>query len=120
MSEFGKIMDEKCMAFAVRIVNLCRFLKKEGKDSKTLDQLYRSGTSIGANFAEAECAVSTNDFISKLHISLKKCNESLFWLRLLNRLNDLDDKYFNSIYEDCEELKKLLVSIIKSTKDKTV
>ena len=120
MGEFGKIMDEKCMAFAVRIVNLCRFLKKEGKDSKTLDQLYRSGTSIGANFAEAECAVSTNDFVSKLHISLKECNESLFWLRLLNRLNDLDDKYFNSIYKDCEELKKLLVSIIKSTKDKTV
>ena len=82
MSDFGSLMEEKCMNLAIRIVNLCTFLNKEKKEFKIADQLFRSATSIGANFAEAQCAISRNDFIAKVYISLKECNESLFWLKL--------------------------------------
>jgi len=114
MSDFGKMLDEKCLMFAVRIVNLCRFLDKEGKGRHIVDQIMRSGMSIGANYAEAECAISDNDFLAKLYISLKECNETLYWLRLLRKVNDLEENQFSSIYLDGEEIKRLLVSIIKS------
>ncbi len=114
MSDFSTMFDEKCLMFAVRIVNLCRFLDKEGKGRHIVDQIMRSGMSIGANYAEAECAISDNDFIAKVYISLKECNETLYWLRLLKRINDLDEKQFKSMYEDGEELKRILVTIIKT------
>ncbi len=114
MSDFGNMIDEKCLMFAVRVVNLCRFLDKERKGRFITDQLNRSGMSIGANFAEAECAISDNDFLSKLYISLKECNETLYWLRLLWKVNDLNEEQFKSIFDDGEEIKRLLVSIIKS------
>lgn len=114
MSDFGKMLDEKCLLFAARIVNLCRFLDNERKGKHIVDQIMRSGMSIGANYAEAECAISNNDFLAKLYISLKECNETLYWLRLLRRVNDLEEKHFHSIYEDGEEIKRLLVSIIKT------
>ena len=114
MSDFGKMLDEKCLLFAARIVNLCRFLDNERKGKHIVDQIMRSGMSIGANYAEAECAISNNDFLAKLYISLKECNETLYWLRLLRRVNDLEEKHFHSIYEDGEETKRLLVSIIKT------
>ena len=114
MSDFGKMIDEKCLMFAVRVVNLCRFLDNENKGWRITDQLLRCGMSIGANYAEAECAISDNDFLAKLYISLKECNETLYWIRLLRKVNDLDEQQFCSIYNDGEEIKKLLVSIIKS------
>ena len=108
------MIDEKCLMFAVRVVNLCRFLDNENKGWRITDQLLRCGMSIGANYAEAECAISDNDFLAKLYISLKECNETLYWIRLLRKVNDLDEQQFCSIYDDGEEIKKLLVSIIKS------
>jgi len=114
MSDFGRMFDEKCLMFAARIVNLCRFLDKERKGRNIVDQIMRSGMSIGANFAEAECAISDNDFLAKLYISLKECNETLYWLRLLRKVNDIDDKQYISMFTDGEEIKKLLVSIIKT------
>ena len=114
MSDFGKIIDEKCLMFAARIINLCRFLDKERKGRNIVDQIMRSGMSIGANYSEAECAISDNDFLAKLYISLKECNETLYWLRLLRKVNDLDEKQFKSIFADGEEIKRLLVSIIKT------
>ena len=116
MSDFGKIMEEKCMNFAIRITNLCKFLIDEKHEKRISDQLFRSGTSIGANMAEAQCAISKKDFASKVYISLKECNESLFWLSLLNKTGYLSSKQYDSIYEDCEELKRLLVSITKTSK----
>ena len=116
MSDFGKIMEDKCMNFAIRITNLCRFLIDEKHEHKISDQLFRSGTSIGANMAEAQCAISKKDFTAKVYISLKECNETLFWLKLLNKTAFLDSKQYNSIYDDCEELKRLLVSITKTSK----
>ena len=114
MGDFSKMFDEKCLMFATRIVNLCRFLDKERRGKHIVDQIMRSGMSIGANYAEAECAISDNDFLAKLYISLKESNETLYWLRLLRKLNDLDEKQFQSIYEDGEELKRMLVTIIKT------
>ena len=114
MSDFGKMIDEKCLLFAARIVNLCRFLDQERKGKHIVDQMMRSGMSIGANYSEAECAISDNDFVAKLYISLKECNETLYWLRLLKKVNDLDEKQFRSIFDDGEEIKRLLVSIIKT------
>ena len=114
MSDFSKMFDEKCMMFATRIVNLCRFLDKERKGKHIVDQILRSGMSIGANYAEAECAISDSDFLAKLYISLKECNETLYWLRLLRSVNDLEEKQFQSIYDDGEELKRMLVTIIKT------
>ena len=114
MSDFSKMFDEKCLMFATRIVNMCRFLDKERKGKHIVDQVMRSAMSIGANYAEAECAISDHDFLAKLYISLKECNETLYWLRLLRQLNDIGESQFNSIFEDGEELKKMLVSIIKT------
>ena len=117
MSDFGDIMLDKCLNFAVRVVNLCDFLNKEQNEFKIADQLYRSGTSIGANYSEAQCAISRNDFLAKIYISLKEGNESLYWLQLLRKTNKLTKQQFESIYEDCEELKRLLTSITKSTRN---
>ena len=72
------------------------------------NQLLRSGTSIGANNAEACSAVSKADFKSKSFIALKEARESLYWIDLLHRNGYLDDKQYNSIYADCEELVKIL------------
>jgi four helix bundle protein len=117
MSEFSKMFDEKCLMFATRIVNMCRFLDKERKGKHIIDQLMRSGMSIGANYAEAECAMSDNDFLAKLYISLKESNETLYWLRLLKNVNDIDEKQFRSIFEDGEEIKRMLISIIKTKRN---
>lgn len=116
MSDFGDIMEEKCMAFAIRIYNLCKYLNTEKHEYRISDQLFRSGTSIGANISEAQCAISKNDFVAKVYISLKECNETLFWLNLLKRTGVLENKYYESIHPDCVELKKMLTSITKNSR----
>ena len=80
-------------------------------------QLLRSGTSIGANIAEAEFGISKDDFKAKMYIALKECNESRYWLRLLNRASYLSNKKFDAIYNDSDEILKLLISITKTLKD---
>ncbi len=77
------------------------------------NQLLRSGTSIGANNAEAYNAVSRQDFRSKSYIALKEARESLYWIELLKRNNYIDERQYQSIYEDCEELVKILVARCK-------
>ena len=116
MSEFGTILEDKCMNFSIRIVGLCRFLNEEKHEYRIADQMFRSGTSIGANLAEAQCAVSRNDFISKLHISLKESNETLYWLQLLYRTRFITEKQFKSVYADCEELKRIFMSASKKAR----
>ena len=78
--------------------------------------MFRSGTSIGANIAEAQCAITKNDFVAKTYISLKECNETLYWLRLLLRTQYITQHQFDSIYKDCEELKRILVTITKTAR----
>ncbi|WP_295344689.1 four helix bundle protein [uncultured Prevotella sp.] len=113
MSDFGHLLEDKCMNFSIRIIGLCRFLNEEKHEYRIADQMFRSGTSIGANIAEAQCAISKKDFIAKLYISLKESNETLYWLRLLQRTQYITNKQYESVYKDCEELKRMLVSIKK-------
>lgn len=70
MSDFSKIIEEKCMNFSIRIVGLCRFLNKEKHEYRIADQMFRSGTSIGANIAEAQCAITKNDFVASISFNL--------------------------------------------------
>ena len=107
----------KSFRFAVRIVNLCKFLHDEHKEFILSKQLLRSGTSIGANIAEAQQAQSKADFISKMNIALKETYETDYWLRLLFATQYLSQEAFDSIVSDCTELKKLLVSIVKTAKE---
>ena len=110
------IIQEKAMGFAVRIVKMYQFLTDTKREYVLSKQLLRSGTSIGANIAEAIDAVSRKDFINKMSISLKECSETLFWIELLYRTEYINQKLYDSILEDCEELKRILTSIVKTTK----
>lgn len=110
------ILLDKSFSFAVRIVNLYKYLCDEKKEYILSKQLLRSGTSIGANINESQDAQSTNDFISKLSIALKEARESKYWIELLKETNYLTDKEADNILEDLVEVIKLLVSIIKTTK----
>ena len=112
----ANIIEQKSFEFAVRIVNLYKHLSETKKEFVLSKQLLRSGTSIGANVAEAEQAQSKADFISKMSIALKEASESKYWIRLLASTNYLTEAEFGSILDDCVELEKILVSIIKSSK----
>ena len=112
----NNVILEKSKSFAIRIVKLCKYLN-DRNEYVLSKQLLRSGTSIGANCSEARNAQSTLDFINKLSISLKEAEETKFWLNLLHDTDYIDDDVYNSIYEDCHELLKLLTSIIKSSKN---
>jgi four helix bundle protein len=110
------IIENKSFHFAIRIVNLYKYLCRTQKEFILSKQLLRAGTSIGANVAESQQAQSRADFISKLSIALKETSETKYWLRLLKATDYLTDKEVHSIYSDCIELEKLLVTILKSTK----
>ena len=107
-------VKEKSERFAVRIVNLYKYLCFEKNEYVMSRQILKSGTSIGANLAEAECAISRNDFIAKIYISLKETSETLYWLRILKKTDYITEKQYNSIYNDCEEIRKILSSSTKT------
>ena len=110
-------VQSKSFCFAIRIVNLCKFLRDNHKEFVLSKQLLRSGTSIGANIAEAQQVQSKADFINKMNIALKENFETDYWLRLLHATQYLSQEAFDSIISDCTELKKLLVSIVKTAKE---
>lgn len=106
----------KSFAFALRIVKLSRYLQEEKKEYVLSKQVLRSGTAIGALVREAEHAESKADFTHKMNIALKEANETLYWLELLHQSEYIADQSFESIGADSEELLKLLVSIVKSSR----
>ena len=110
------VVKEKSFRFAVRIVRLCQFLRETKNEYTISKQLLRCGTSIGANTAESRYAQSRPDFVSKLSIALKEAAETDYWLRLLYETDYLTQRQFTSLMCDCDELERLLASIIKSTK----
>ena len=110
------ILVGKSIDFASRIVKLCKYLEDKQKEHIISKQIIRSGTSIGANINEAQYGNSKADFISKLHISLKETAETEYWLRLLFKSEYIDEKIFESLLNDCLELKKLLISSINTAK----
>lgn len=107
---------QKSFQFAVRVVNLCKYLQTEQKEYILSKQIMRSGTSIGANVAEAQQAQSKPDFISKLNIALKEASETDYWLRLLHETDYLSKNQFDSMISDCDEIESILVSIVKNSK----
>ena len=109
-------LKEKSFDFAIRIVNLYRFLITAKKEYVMSKQLLKSGTAVGALAREAEHAESKADFIHKLSIAQKECNESLFWLELIERTEYIIIEQFNSIFDDAVEIMKLTTSIIITTK----
>ena len=114
------IVRDKSKVFAIRIIKMYKFLLKEKREFIISKQLVRSGTSIGANVSEAVVAQSKKDFIAKMNIALKEAAETEYWLELLHETDYLNDVEFESIYDDCVELNKLLTSIIKSSNNSTV
>ena len=109
-----KTAKQKSKHFAVRIVRLYQYLCSEKKEFVLSKQLLRSGTSIGANLAESECAITRKDFLSKIYIALKECNETLYWLDLLQETGYLSQAEYLSIKSDCEEIRKMLSSTTKT------
>ena len=115
MSLKGVLLD-KSMSFAIRIVNLYKWLNVEKKEFVMSKQLLRSGTSIGANIREAVFAQSKNDFIAKMHIALKEASETDYWLELLSKTEYLTGEQYKSMELDCKELIRMLVSTLKTSK----
>ncbi len=110
------LIEEKSFNFAIRIINLCKYLRAEKNEAVLSKQLLRCGTSIGANVCEAEKGQTKADFHSKMTVALKEANETSYWLRLLHRTEYITDEEFNSIYSDINEICSILVAITKTTK----
>jgi len=143
MSEISDAIQAKCLAFGDRIIKLNDYLLKEAANAKPAykvvkgkrvyeksvpvylqsvsnicNQLLRSGTSIGANNAEATNAISKTDYRSKSFIALKEARESLYWIELLKRNNYIDERQYQSIYEDCEEFVRSSFHVAKNSINK--
>lgn len=118
MKKKESILQEKSEAFMARIIKLYQYLINEKHETTIAKQIYRSGTSIGANVAESKSAQSGLDFIHKLSIALKEANETEYWLKGLFSGKYIDEKGFTSMRSDNEELIKMLVSSIKTMKKK--
>ena len=109
-------IEVKSYDFAIRIVNLHKYLNRQKEIHSLSNQMLRSGTAIGALIQEAVHAQSKADFLTKMNVSLKEANETMYWIRLLHSTHYLKDNEFASIHKDCEEIVKLLASIVKTTK----
>ena len=118
MEKENPIID-KSMAFAIRIVNLYKYLIEKHSERVLSKQLLRSGTSIGANVRESVYAQTRADFKTKMYIALKEASESAYWIELLTKTGYLTEQQSKSILNDCKELIKILSSITKTLKEKS-
>ena len=113
------ILRDKSKEFAKQIVILCRDIKQNNRESVLTNQLLRSGTSIGANIHEAQYAQGTKDFISKFEISLKEVYETEYWLELLFETGYIDQETYKPIQNNCGSIRRMLISTIKTIKEKS-
>ncbi|MBQ3109986.1 MAG: four helix bundle protein [Clostridia bacterium] len=109
------IIEQKSFDFAVRVINLYKYLTEQKKEYVLSKQLLKAGTSIGANVAEGERGQSKADFNAKMNIALKEANETYYWLRLLHRTQYITEDEFHNIEKDIDEIISILVSICKKT-----
>ena len=109
------IIVDKSKRFAIRIINLYKYLVNDKKEYVMSKQLLRSATSIGANVHEAIRAVSKPDFKNKMCIALKEASETEYWLDILHETDYLTDAQFNSINADCSEINRILITIVKNS-----
>jgi four helix bundle protein len=107
---------EKSKKFAIRIYSLYKYLCETKKEYVLAKQLLRSGTSIGANLSEAQYSFSKKEFLVKVTISLKECAETEYWLDLMKQTNLLTPDEYASITADCQDLLRLLTTIVKTTR----
>ena len=112
------ILKEKSKSFAIRIIRFYQAIKDAHQEFVLSKQILRSGTSIGANIAEAFYAESEMDFIHKLSIAQKECSETLYWFDLLYSTQYINEAGYNSLNTDATEIMKLLTSSIKTVKNK--
>ena len=106
-------LREKANAFSARIIACCRVLRERGVAYSLVDQLLRSGTSVGANIAEARYANGTRDFTFKLRISLKEINETEYWLDVLYKNQALSQKEYSSLRSDAIAIRRMLSASIR-------
>lgn len=111
------VIENKSFQFVIRIVRLYKFLCEEKKEYILSKQLLRAGTSIGANVTESQQAQSKPDFVSKISIALKEASETKYWIKLLGATEYLSENQTKSILDDCVEIEKILVTILKSAKN---
>lgn len=119
MSEKKSVLKHKSFAFALRCVKLYKFLTETKKEFVLSKQLLRSGTSVGANIREAQNAESKADFIHKLGIAQKECDETIYWLELLKELEFITENEFESLNNEATEILKMLRSSILTSKQKS-
>jgi len=110
------VIKDKSFGFAIRIVNLFKYLVADKKEFVMSKQLLRSGTAVGALYREAEFAETKKDFVHKMAMAQKECNETIYWLELLNATDFLGNEEFENINKDAVEIIKLITSIIKTAK----
>jgi four helix bundle protein len=111
------VIRDKSFAFSVRIVNLYQYLTKEKKEYVISKQLYRCGTSIGANIHEANYAASKADFINKFQIALKECYETDYWLGLFKDTHMITEEEYKDMFAKCSKIRKLLIASITTAKE---
>jgi len=116
----NSIVRKKSFELAVKVVKVCRALTIEKKEFTLSSQLLRSGTSIGSNVREALNTQTRREFIYKLSISQRECDETLYWLELLNSAQLLTPQQFSSLQQDATEIFKIIRSIILTAKTKAI
>ena len=114
----NSVLRDKSKEFAKRIVFLCRNMKADHREAVLINQVLRSGTSIGANIHEAQYTQSTKDFISKLEIAQKECFETEYWLELLFETGCIAESDYRSIQNDCGAIRRMLIASLNTIKSK--
>ncbi len=114
----GSVMKEKSFLLATRIIKLYKYLVDEKREYVLAKQILRSGTSVGANVREAQYAQSPKDFIHKLAIAQKECDETLYWLELLENAEFLSKEEFESVHMQCSEVMKIISSALITSKQR--
>lgn len=120
MSQSKSILKDKSFSFAIAIVKTYKNLLEEKREYVMSKQLLRSGTSVGANIREAKNAESTNDFIHKLGIAQKECDETLYWLELLKKTEYLNGEEFHKLSDEANQILKMIRSTILTIKQKNL
>ncbi len=118
MEKSKSIVMNKAYAFSIHIIGLCKDMQSQKKEYVLSKQLLRSGTAIGALIMEGEHAQSKADFLNKMNVALKEANETKYWLMLLHDTGYIDDRTFEAFLPDIKEILRLLVSIVKTTKNR--
>lgn len=110
------MLVELSKQFAVDIVNLCTDIKENRKSNVLINQVLRSGTSIGANIHEANYAASRADFVNKFQIALKECYETDYWLGIFKETHIITEPEYADLYAKCSKIRKLLIASITTAK----